>query len=378
MIAYSGDFDGTYTPTRTTQPLRDHQPTRSQSGLSGDVFQPLNVTAAATRLFSYQTSYDALGAQCDPSYTLETMGAEGERGFIMGYVTTGFTVVMAEYEGEDNAYGTGQQSGYETLDGMRAAGKLLSVPLSELPEGAEDLRKLGWHRRIQLRVVAGVRTSVRSPAYERRGVPEAVSLKVVVGHFHHQFRPEWFPTQVLACAPTALAARDAARWRSFRQPGVVAIGFTSQGLEGLGELGPSGDAETGGHADMVEHVRLIEQAEEEGAHDVPGLVPPEASDYAVGRPLVLHLQHDPFVGEIVESTVLDHYAVEPGTFKAGKPVASHLRPRRHRGDVNGWSRCLESLLEGLPAYRIGLVRQVTIVQCQQVEGYEGRRCGAGE
>jgi hypothetical protein len=94
----------------------------------------LNVALTAIRLFSYQTSYDALGAQCDPSYTLEA-GTEGERGFIMDYVSTGYTVVMADYEGEDNAYGAGQQSGYETLDGIRAAEKLLSVPEASTPVG---------------------------------------------------------------------------------------------------------------------------------------------------------------------------------------------------------------------------------------------------
>ena len=98
------------------------------------VFQPLNVTTAATRLISYQTSYDALGAQCDPSYTLEA-GTEGERGFIMDYVITGFTVVTADYEGEDNAYGAGQQSGYETLDAIRSAEKLLGVSEASTPVG---------------------------------------------------------------------------------------------------------------------------------------------------------------------------------------------------------------------------------------------------
>jgi len=85
------------------------------------VFQPLGEPASAPkRLFSYQTSYDALGAQCDPSYTLKA-GTEGETGFIMSYVSSGYTVVMADYEGEDAAYGVGQQSGYETLDAIRAA-----------------------------------------------------------------------------------------------------------------------------------------------------------------------------------------------------------------------------------------------------------------
>ena len=75
------------------------------------VFQPLDEsTSTPTRLFSYQTSYDALGAQCDPSYTLKA-GTEGETGFIGDNVAAGYTVVMADYEGEDAAYGVGQQAG---------------------------------------------------------------------------------------------------------------------------------------------------------------------------------------------------------------------------------------------------------------------------
>lgn len=99
------------------------------------VLHPLETpTSAPTRLFSYQTSYDALGAQCDPSYTLEA-GTEGETGFIMSYVNSGYTVVMADYEGEDAAYGVGQLSGYETLDAIRAAENWLGVPEASTPVG---------------------------------------------------------------------------------------------------------------------------------------------------------------------------------------------------------------------------------------------------
>lgn len=87
-----------------------------------------------TRLLSYQTSYDALGARCDPSYTLRA-GTEGETDFIMGYVDSGYTVLMADYEGEDAAYGVGQLSGYQTLDAIRAAERWLGVPEAATPVG---------------------------------------------------------------------------------------------------------------------------------------------------------------------------------------------------------------------------------------------------
>ncbi|HEX5194507.1 MAG TPA: lipase family protein [Solirubrobacteraceae bacterium] len=80
--------------------------------------------ARATKIVSYQTAYDALGAQCDPSYTLaggNRSSGSAETAVMAQFVARGDTVVVSDYEGEDLAYGAGQQSGYGTLDGIRAA-----------------------------------------------------------------------------------------------------------------------------------------------------------------------------------------------------------------------------------------------------------------
>jgi hypothetical protein len=99
------------------------------------VLEPVDATGSvATRLVSYQTAYDALGARCDPSYTLQT-GKEAEVVLMLRYVAVGDTVVTADYEGENLAYGAGQQSGYETLDAIRAAERWLGVPESSTPVG---------------------------------------------------------------------------------------------------------------------------------------------------------------------------------------------------------------------------------------------------
>jgi hypothetical protein len=133
-IAFAGGSANT--PVKTAQLLyvtTDELRCRTVSVVS--VFQPLDESASApTRLFSYQTSYDALGAQCDPSYTLKA-GTEGETGFIQDNVAAGYTVVMADYEGEDAAYVVGQQSGYETLDAIRAAERWLGVSEVSTPVG---------------------------------------------------------------------------------------------------------------------------------------------------------------------------------------------------------------------------------------------------
>ncbi len=97
------------------------------------VLQPLVKTAAAAiGLVSYQAAYDALGAQCDPSYTLRVGTSAAP---IMPYLAAGDTVVTADYEGEDLAEGAGQQYGYETLDAIRAAETWLAVPEASTPVG---------------------------------------------------------------------------------------------------------------------------------------------------------------------------------------------------------------------------------------------------
>ena len=102
------------------------------------VVHPLDkAPSAAARLVSYQAAYDALGAQCDPSYTLQlTCSTRRSTAPIpLQFVAAGYTVVTSDYEGEDLAYGAGQQSGYETLDAIRAAEKWLGVPETSTPVG---------------------------------------------------------------------------------------------------------------------------------------------------------------------------------------------------------------------------------------------------
>ena len=78
---------------------------------------------------------------------------------------------------------------------------------------------------------------------------------------------------------------------------------------------PPGGAEPGRDTHVVEHAGFVEQAEEEGADDASGLVPPEAPDDAVRRPLVLHLHHGPLVRLVGELAVLDHHTIQPGTLE---------------------------------------------------------------
>jgi hypothetical protein len=96
------------------------------------IIKPLT-SLLGTKIVAYQTAYDALGSECDPSYTLQggnpgdtDMQAEGA--VIALYVTAGYTVTVPDYEGTHLDWGAGQESGYNTLDGIRATENYLSVP----------------------------------------------------------------------------------------------------------------------------------------------------------------------------------------------------------------------------------------------------------
>jgi len=107
------------------------------------VVHPLDKAPSATAplatasLVSYQAAYDALGAQCEPSYTFPlTMQHETVPAPVaLQYAAAGYNVVTSDYEGENLAYGAGQQSGYETLDAIRAAEKWLGMPETSTPVG---------------------------------------------------------------------------------------------------------------------------------------------------------------------------------------------------------------------------------------------------
>jgi hypothetical protein len=93
-----------------------------------------------TKIVSYQSAYDALGAQCDPSYTLQGGGPAGDVTrsqliFISNYVKSGYAVLVPDYEGEGLDWTAGQESGYDTLDSIRAAERYLHLQARTTPVG---------------------------------------------------------------------------------------------------------------------------------------------------------------------------------------------------------------------------------------------------
>ncbi|MDQ6803839.1 MAG: lipase family protein [Actinomycetota bacterium] len=98
------------------------------------IIKPL-VAPLGTKIVAYQTAYDALGSVCDPSYTLAGGNpgystAQEEATIIEGYLAAGFTVNVSDYEGTNLEWAAGQESGYTTLDAIRAAENHLGAPSS--------------------------------------------------------------------------------------------------------------------------------------------------------------------------------------------------------------------------------------------------------
>jgi len=98
------------------------------------IIRPL-LSLTGTKIVAYQTAYDALGSECDPSYTLQggnsgDSTAQEEELAIASYVLAGFTVTVPDYEGTSLDWGAGQESGDGTLDAIRATESYLRAPSS--------------------------------------------------------------------------------------------------------------------------------------------------------------------------------------------------------------------------------------------------------
>jgi hypothetical protein len=131
QLAVSGNatpFNADQVLYRTTG--EQGQPTVTVTTIIRPLLAPLG-----TKIVAYQTAYDGLGSQCDPSYTLaggnsSYSTAQQEATIIEGYLAAGFTVDVSDYEGTNLEWAAGQESGYGTLDAIRAAENDLGAPSS--------------------------------------------------------------------------------------------------------------------------------------------------------------------------------------------------------------------------------------------------------
>lgn len=118
-------------------PVRSTQVRYRSTGEGGQaiaaVTTVLSPPNAARRLISFHMAYDALGAQCDPSYTLRgnrpSTAGRVEEAVLAGYLARGFAVAVPDYEGLRQEWTIGHQSGQIALDGIRAALHVLHWPI---------------------------------------------------------------------------------------------------------------------------------------------------------------------------------------------------------------------------------------------------------
>ncbi|HEX3782027.1 MAG TPA: lipase family protein [Pseudonocardiaceae bacterium] len=89
------------------------------------VLKPL-VSSGTPKLLSYQSFYDSLSANCEPSYALAGGFDPGlisalENPLMIALLQTGYTISTADFEGQQADFADGRQYGMATLDGIRAA-----------------------------------------------------------------------------------------------------------------------------------------------------------------------------------------------------------------------------------------------------------------
>ena len=161
------------------------------------VVQPTaKVTGAARGVVAYLSFYDALGDQCDPSYTLRggdsgtdsnRQQAQVEEGLVTSLAAQGYAVTVPDFEGEDLHWGAGQESGWSTLDAVRATESFLGAPAASTPVGL-----FGYSGGS----IAGEWAAELAPAYS----PELKIAGTAVGgvpvHFAHNLTyvngtPDW-------------------------------------------------------------------------------------------------------------------------------------------------------------------------------------------
>jgi secretory lipase len=94
-------------------------------------------TSAPVRLIGYLSFYDGLDSRCDPSYALaggtppgsaDQQQAEEEDLLMSWYLDHGFALTVPDFEGTGLHWMAGRESGYNTLDAIRATESYLRVP----------------------------------------------------------------------------------------------------------------------------------------------------------------------------------------------------------------------------------------------------------
>ncbi|WP_310964808.1 lipase family protein [Nocardioides terrisoli] len=128
------------TPVPAEQLLYRTQDERGRPAVT--VTTVLAPAGAARGVVGYLSFYDALGDECDPSYTLRggdpgssanAEEADAEEALVASLMGQGYAVTVPDFEGEGLHWVAGQESGWSTLDSIRATESYLgSAPSTKV------------------------------------------------------------------------------------------------------------------------------------------------------------------------------------------------------------------------------------------------------
>jgi hypothetical protein len=112
---------------------------RSRPSVTVTTILTPSTALAVPRVVAYLSFYDALGSECDPSYTLTggyagTSGneqqAEEEQAILSAYLAEGDILTVPDYEGTGLHWAAGHESGWNTIDALRATENFLHLARS--------------------------------------------------------------------------------------------------------------------------------------------------------------------------------------------------------------------------------------------------------
>jgi hypothetical protein len=122
-------------------------------------------------------------------------------------------------------------------------------------------------------------------------------------------------------------------------PGMIDMRSFAQRLDHLRKLFSRLHRERRCHTDVMQHARVVIEAQQQGANQPGGaFVPAKAADHTVCGPNVLDLQHDPFAGRIRQLGAFRNDAIQTRAFESLEPRDSKLSLARHGGQMYWRSR----------------------------------------
>jgi pimeloyl-ACP methyl ester carboxylesterase len=139
------------------------------------------IPTPVVRLVSYQTAYNGVADTCRPSYALQEGNSAAnsvvsiQSAVMLSYLAQGYTVVTSDFQGPTDAYGAGREEGYATLDGIRAALRVLAA-------GAKTPVALGGYSGGS---IATLWAAQQAPSHARELNLVAASGGGVPAHFAH-------------------------------------------------------------------------------------------------------------------------------------------------------------------------------------------------